>query len=117
MKNTTNSRINKKNVMDYSDLGPLPQPLPMLTNMPLDKGIERLVRILRYNGVKTDHSCEGGKGLICPFPVIRFEGSKSEGYRALNIGLTYEYNVRKLNRTWYIENGEIVGPLWEIILH
>jgi hypothetical protein len=35
---------------EYVDLSPLPQPLSMPTNMPLDKGIERLVRILRYNG-------------------------------------------------------------------
>jgi hypothetical protein len=81
-------RRNSKNY-PYVDLGPLPQPLPMPTNMPLDKAIERLVHVLRYNGVQTDQSCEGGKGHTSPFPTVRFQGSKSEGYRALHIALTY----------------------------
>ena len=97
-------------------LGPLPRPLAMPTNVPLDKGIEGLVRALRYHGVQTDQSCEGGKGQACPFPIIRFEGSKSEGYRALHIALTYGSNEKQLNRTWFVENGEIIGPVWEIVL-
>jgi hypothetical protein len=100
----------------YTDLGPLPQPLPMPTNMLLGKGIERLVCALKYHGIQTDQSSEGGKGHSYPFPIVRFEGSKSEGYRALHVALTYGYNVKQPNRTWYIEKGEIIGPAWEIVL-
>jgi hypothetical protein len=101
----------------YVDLGPLPQPLPMPTNLPLDEGIERLVRVLRYNGVQTDQSCEGGKGHASPFPMVRFVGTLPEGYRALGIALDYGFSVKQLERVWYIEpSGEITGPLWQIIL-
>lgn len=100
----------------YKDLGPLPSPLPMPTNMPLDKGIERLVRVLRYNGVQTDQSCEGGKGHASPFPMVRFNGSRAEGYRALGIALDYGFSVFSLSRVWYVEKGEITGPQWVLRL-
>jgi hypothetical protein len=68
-------------------------------------------------GVQTDQSCEGGKGLTCPFPMVRFAGSKSEGYRAVHIAMIYGYRVWELQRAWYIDDGEITGPLWKLLLH
>ena len=105
----------------YDDLVPLPQPLPMPRVaddiMPIDKGIERLVRILRYNGVETDQSCEGGDDHYSRLPVVRFNGSQGEGYRALAIALNCGYKVIELHRVWYIDEGEIQAPQWELILH
>ena len=94
----------------YDDLGPLHQPLPMPTGgMPIDKGIERFVRVLRYHGVHTDQSCEGGQGHPSHHPVVRFNGSMGEGLRALGIALDYGFPVLKLRRVYYIDQrGEIV---------
>ena len=116
--NKTKKTTLPKEITDYpyTDLGSLPKPLPIPTNMPLDKGIERLVRVLRYNGVQTDQSCEGGKGHASPFPMVRFDGTRAEGYRALGIAMDYGFNVFSLSRVWYIEKGEITGPLWVLQL-
>lgn len=118
-KNKTNSHGHINDIAKYySDLGVLPKPLPPPSSgLALDKGIERLVRALRYNGVQTDQSCEGGEGHCFPFPIVRFSGSQSEGYRAVSVALTYGYHVRQLNRVWYIDDGELTGPMWEIVLH
>jgi hypothetical protein len=49
--------------------------------------------------------------------MVRFNGSKFEGYRALGIALSYGFSVRHLERVGYIDaEGEITGPQWEIIL-
>lgn len=115
------STTNNETDFPYDDLGDLPSPLPMPRKasdiMPIDPGIERLVRILRYHGVATDQSCEGGEGHISPLPIVRFNGSQGEGYRALALALDYGYNVMQLCRVWYVDDGEITSPQWELILH
>ena len=82
---------------------------------PLDKGIERAVLLLRKAGIETFASCEGGEGHAYHEPTIRFEGSQSEGYRALAVALQHALPVTDLKRMWMVLNGELTGPFWELI--
>ena len=81
---------------------------------PLDKGIEKYVLILNEFGIETYESCQGGRGHAYPEPTIRFEGDRSEGFRALAIALQHGLPVFNLRRLWYMVDGEPVGPVWEI---
>ena len=81
---------------------------------PLDKGIEKEVRVLNENGIETFESCEGGPGHCYPEPTIRFYGDKSEGYKALDIALKHNFKVHSLRRTWAIIDNEPNGPWWEM---
>jgi hypothetical protein len=47
--------------------------------MTLDKGIERIVNILRNADIETFESCEGGIGHAYNVPTVRFHGDRSEG--------------------------------------
>ena len=115
----TQKELSKK--YPYGDLGVLPQPLPMPIipshEMQIDKGIERLVRVLRYNGIRTVQSCEGGNGHINRNPYVQFVGTRGEGLRALGIAVNYDFRVAYLIRKWRVDRGEIdEGPFWEIVL-
>ena len=81
----------------------------------LDRGIRKYVVILRENGVETSESCEGGKGHSFPEPTIRFFGERAEGFRALSISLQHNLPVFALRRVWRVQDGEPVGPDWEIV--
>lgn len=81
---------------------------------PLDKGIERAVRILCEADIETYESCEGGPGHSYPEPTIRFHGDRFEGFRALTIALQNGLAVRALRRVWTVIDGEPIGPTWEI---
>jgi hypothetical protein len=81
---------------------------------PLDKGIEKAVLILNEFGIETFESCQGGNGHTFPEPTIRFSGDRSEGFRALAVALQHDLPVFELRRVWDIENGEPVGPIWEM---
>ncbi len=54
----------------------------------LDPGIRRYVGALAAAGVETFESCEGGEG--------------------------HAFQVTDLRRVWSIEDGEPVGPNWEL---
>lgn len=84
---------------------------------PIDKGIAREVRVLRSHGVETTESCQGGQGHPYPEPTVRFAGGHSEGFRALGIALQNGLKVTELRRIWSIQNGEPVGPQWEMTFH
>ena len=89
-------------------------PFKTLDGRKLDKGIAREVQILFANGVETTESCEGGQGHPFPEPTIRFAGGQSEGFRALGIALQNGLKVSELRRIWSIQDGEPVGPEWEM---
>lgn len=80
----------------------------------VDAGIRREVMILTENGVSTFESCEGGPGHAFPEPTIRFSGSRTEGLRALSIALAHRLYPVNLRRYYRVEDGEAVGPAWEI---
>lgn len=83
----------------------------------IDKGIRKEVRILWENGVHTTESCEGSRGHPFPEPAVRFAGDMTEGFRALGIALFHRLPVSDLRRVWHIQDGEPVGPEWEITFH
>jgi hypothetical protein len=81
---------------------------------PIDPGIRRQVRVLSENGIETTESCEGGKGHSFAEPTVRFSGGQAEGFRALGIALQHGLKVAELRRYWSIQDGEPVGPYWEM---
>ena len=81
---------------------------------PLDEGIREIVITLVGNGVETFESCEGGHGHCFSEPTVRFEGTDSEGLRAVAVALENGLPVRKLRRVWGIQNNILHGPWWEM---
>ena len=49
-----------------------------------------------------------------PEPTVRFEGSPSEGFRALSVAMSSMLPVADLRRVWYMQDGEPTGPVWEL---
>jgi hypothetical protein len=45
---------------------------------------------------------------------VRFHGQREEGFKALAIVLQNGLKPSKLARIWTIEDGEPVGPDWEM---
>jgi hypothetical protein len=80
----------------------------------LDAGIEREVRILAAHGVETFESCEGGAGHPFPEPTIRFHGTKAAGFHAMYVAIEHGLGVKDLRRVYNVEDGELVGPTWEL---
>jgi hypothetical protein len=83
----------------------------------IDAGIRRAVKVLWENGVETTESCEGGRGHSFAEPTVRFFGGQAEGFRALGIALQHGLKVAELRRYWSIQDGEPVGPHWEMTFH
>jgi hypothetical protein len=79
-----------------------------------DPGITRGVELLQAANVETFESCEGGEGHAFPEPTIRFYGTPEAGWRALAVCIAHGLPVLALRRVWYLENGEPVGPNWEL---
>jgi len=80
----------------------------------LDPGVRRYVEVLAAAGIETFESCEGGEGHSFPAPTVRFYGQRNEGFRALAVALQHALPVTDLRRVWSIEDGEPVGPNWEL---
>jgi hypothetical protein len=58
----------------------------------LDPGIAVAVHLLMDHGIETFESCKGGRGYnggAGEWPVVRFYGERSEGFKALAITLMY----------------------------
>jgi hypothetical protein len=83
----------------------------------IDPGIEHELRILRQHGIETIESCQGGQGHPFPEPTIRFNGNRAEGFKALGIALQNGLKVTELRRVWSVQDGEPVGPQWEITFY
>ena len=82
--------------------------------LPLDPEIRDYVLILRSEGVETFESCQGGPGHCYPEPTIRFFGNSAEGFRAFAVARTHRLPVTSLRRYYSVEEGELVGPHWEM---
>jgi hypothetical protein len=80
----------------------------------LDPEIAPYVKVLREHGVETFESCEGGAGHSYPQPAVRFHGEFPEGFRALAVALEHGLPIRALHRCWHVQDGEPVGPDWEL---
>jgi hypothetical protein len=83
-------------------------------NPPLDKGIEREVRVLRAGGVETFESCQGGEGHSYLEPTVRFHGEYAEGFRAYAVARENGLRVSELRRVYSAGDGELRGPWWEM---
>jgi hypothetical protein len=82
----------------------------------LDPGIREAVERLRAAGVETFESCEGGPGHAFSEPTVRFDGDPSEGFRAFAAVFgKYGLQVKRLQRVWRVERGELTGPSWELV--
>jgi len=81
---------------------------------PLDRWISYAVKVLRDNGVETFESCDAGRGHCFPEPTIRFHGGHCEGLRAVAIAQTFGLPVADLRRRWVLQDGELVGPEWQM---
>lgn len=80
----------------------------------LDPGIAYAVAVLRSGGVETFESCESGHGHCFLEPTVRFHGNSGAGYRALGVAMDYGLPVFSLRRYWTMQDGELVGPSWEM---
>ncbi len=81
---------------------------------PLDRFISYAVKVLRDAGIETFESCDGGRGHCFPEPAIRFSGNYGKGFAALSVAMDYGLPVSGLRRYWSIEDGQPVGPDWEM---
>ena len=84
-------------------------------DLALDPGIRRAVLILRRAGIETIESCEGGPGHSFPDPTVKFFGERGAGFRALGVALDYGLPVSRLQRCYYVKEGELEGPWWELV--
>jgi len=83
----------------------------------LDDGIRDIVLLLRQAGVETFASCQGGEGHAYPVPTVRFNGERSEGFRALAWAMEHGLSVVALRRVWRVIDGEPEGPFWEMTFY
>lgn len=72
---------------------------------------------LNAHGIETYESCEGGNGHSYSEPTVRFTGDRSEGFRALAVALQHNFPVSSLRRAWSVQDGEPVGPHWELTFY
>jgi hypothetical protein len=81
----------------------------------LDPGIARVVKVLQLAGVETFESCEGGPGHAFAEPTVRFYGDQAEGFRAFAVAIANSLQVSYLRRIYSVQDGELVGPHWELV--
>lgn len=75
----------------------------------LDPGIREAVERLREAQVETP-------GHAFNEPTVRFDGDPSEGFRAFAVVFgKYDLQVKRLQRVWRVERGELTGPVWELV--
>lgn len=84
-------------------------------DLPLDEGIAKAVHVLREAGIETTESCQGGAGHVFPEPTVRFCGGPGEGFRAYSVAVANGLSVYAIRRIWTVDDGELTGPLWEIV--
>lgn len=83
-------------------------------DLPIDAGIAYAVAVLRSGAVETFESCEGGAGHAFLEPTVRFYGTSAAGYHAVSVAMDYGLPVAELRRVWNLQDGELVGPNWEM---
>jgi hypothetical protein len=96
----------------------LHQPFEPVTGC--DLGIAGWVNLLRFHGIETCQSCQGGEGHSYPEPTIDFHGDAHEGWYAASIALrtgTFEgLRPWRLSRTWHLSTGEPTDLVWQLVL-
>ena len=82
----------------------------------VDPGIAPVVRLLRQNGVETCQSCQGGPGHSSREPYVEFLGGAGAGPLAVGVALTYGIPVSELQKSWYVFEHILDGPIWRLTL-
>lgn len=80
----------------------------------LDRWIRYAVWALHENGVKTYESCQGGKGHAFPEPTVRFEGTRREAFRAVEVAREHGLPVHHLRQFWRLTEQGAENPAWEM---
>ena len=88
--------------------------IPEGSGLQLDPGIAYAVAVLRSGGVETFESCESGPSHCFLEPTVRFFGNSAAGYHAISVAMDYGLPVAELRRYWSLQDGELVGPQWEM---
>lgn len=83
-------------------------------NHEFDAGIKKEVEALQSAGIETFESCQGGRGHSSPEAVVRFHGNRAEGMKAVAAAMHSGLSVYTVRRVWRVEDGEVVGPWWEM---
>lgn len=81
----------------------------------LDAGIREIVRALHAGGIDTFESCEGGDGHAFGEPTVKFYGTAAAGWHALAVCKDAGLPVRRLDRSWDLDDGEPSGPYWRLV--
>lgn len=85
-----------------------------------DPGIAGWVNLLRFHGIETVQSCEGGEGHSYREPTIDFLGDPHEGHYvvslALRVGTFDRLRPWRLSRTWHLSTGEPDELIWQLVL-
>ncbi len=81
----------------------------------LDPKIEPIVKLFNASGIETFESCQAGRGHWFHEPTVRFRGDSDEGYYAVSVALHHDLHPTRLRRYWNLQNGELIGPRWEIL--
>ena len=84
-------------------------------DMPLDVGIPPAVHLFRGAGLCTIESCQCGPGHPFPEPTVRIGGTHADGFRAYALAIEAGLPVRSISRVWFIDDGELTGPYWDIV--
>lgn len=83
----------------------------------LDEGISQAVKVLMRAGIETYESCEGGEGHSYYEPTVRFHGNQGAAGEALTVAMNHGLPVSNIKRVWTIQDGESVGPTWEMVFY
>jgi hypothetical protein len=87
---------------------------------PIDPGILGWVNLLRFHGIETCQSCEGGIGHAYPEPTIEFYGNRYIGWWAASVAMMAgEFDglrAYSLSRRWHLSDGEPQQPVWALTL-
>jgi hypothetical protein len=92
-----------------------PERIPRAFFDELDSGIAATVAILRWHGVETCQSCQGGPGHSYPEPTVDFVGDDGAGMRALGIATMYGLRVQALRRSWNVQNSQLFEVVWQLV--
>ena len=82
----------------------------------LDSLIRPFVATLRYHGVRTVMSCQGGEGHPDRFPWITFAGTDQDARHVTGIVDYYSWSVTGLDRCFSICEGLIEHKGWKLNL-
>jgi hypothetical protein len=83
--------------------------------MHVDEGIAEFVCTLRFHGIETVQSCEGGGDHAFVMPTVDFIGGEGAGLQALGICITHGFPVSHLARVWKTDGtGQVSEAIWRI---